>query len=313
MRQSILIVDDMEQNRKILGMMFQDSFEILEAENGYEAMCCIRENQDVLAAVLLDVVMPVMDGLEVLEHMQDEALTEALPVVLIAAEEPGIAARRGYALGALDILTRPFDPVVIKRRVENIIELGIHKREFKKLKNEAENDALTGIFNRKAMEDRIGGILNNPETQCGALCFIDVDNFKTINDSFGHLYGDEVLKQMAENLKSCALPGDAVGRIGGDEFMIFFRNYSSVERLKQKIAGICENFRRYTAEGQITGSIGVARYPEDGNCYGILFCKADQALYHLKRSGKDGYQFYDESCTSLPFQSVLTQVEGETK
>ena len=120
MRQSILIVDDMEQNRKILGMMFQDTFEILEAENGYEAMCCIRENQDVLAAVLLDVVMPVMDGLEVLEHMQDEALTEALPVVLIAAEEPGIAARRGYALGALDILTRPFDPVVIKRRVENL-------------------------------------------------------------------------------------------------------------------------------------------------------------------------------------------------
>lgn len=313
MRQSILIVDDMKQNREILGMMFQDTFEILEAENGYEAMCCIRENYDMLAAVLLDVVMPEMDGFEVLEHMRDEAITEVLPVVLITAEEPGIAARRGYALGALDILTKPFDPVVIKKRVENIIELGSRKKEFKKLKNEAENDALTGIFNRKAMEDRIGDILTNSETRCGALCFIDVDNFKTINDSFGHLYGDEVLKQMAENLKNCALPGDVVGRIGGDEFMIFFRNYPSEERLKQKIAGICENFRRYTAEGQITGSIGVARYPQDGDCYGVLFCKADQALYHLKRSGKDGYQFYNESCTSLPFQSVLAQIEGEMK
>lgn len=311
MRRSILIVDDIKQNREILGMMFQDTFEILEAENGYEAMCCMRENRDVLAAVLLDVMMPVMDGFEVLKHMQDEALTEALPVVLITAEEPGTAARRGYALGALDILTKPFDPVVIKRRVKNIIELGSRKEEYIKLKNEAENDALTGIFNRKAMEDRVGELLNNPETRCGALCFIDVDNFKTINDSFGHLYGDEVLKQMAENLKSCALPGDVVGRIGGDEFMIFFRNYPSEERLEQKITGICENFRRYTAERPITGSIGVARYPEDGDCYGILFCKADQAFYHLKRSGKDGYQFYNEDCTSLPFQSMLTRVKGE--
>ncbi|WP_195267031.1 diguanylate cyclase [Eubacterium sp. 1001713B170207_170306_E7] len=313
MRQSILIVDDMEQNRKILGMMFQDTFEILEAENGYEAMCCIHKNQDMLAAVLLDVVMPVMDGFEVLEHLQDEALTEVLPVVLITAEEPGMAARRGYALGALDILTKPFDPVVIKRRVSNIIELGSRKKEFKKLKNEAENDVLTGIFNRKAMEDRIGTMLCNPETRCGALCFIDVDNFKTINDSFGHLYGDEVLKRMAENLKSCALPGDAVGRIGGDEFMIFFRNYPSEEQLEQKIANICENFRRYTAGGQITGSIGVARYPEDGDGYGVLFSKADQALYHLKRSGKDGYQFYSKDCSSLPFQSVLTCVDDEVE
>lgn len=313
MRQSILIVDDIKQNREVLGMMFQDTFEILEAENGDEAMCCIREKKGELAAVLLDVMMPVMDGFEVLEHMRDEALIDALPVVLITAEEPGMAARRGYALGALDILTKPFDPVVIKKRVQNIIELRNRKEEFKKLKDEAENDALTGIYNRKATEERIEKLLNDPETRRGALCFIDVDNFKTINDSFGHLYGDEVLKQMAENLKSCALPGDAVGRIGGDEFMIFLRNYPSEEQLKQKIAGICGNFRRYTAGGQITGSIGVARYPDDGDCYGVLFCKADQALYHLKRSGKDGYQFYNEDCTSLPFQSLLTSVEGEAE
>lgn len=122
-RQTILIVDDVELNRAILHMVFEEEFEILEAENGAEALSAIDAHSSGLAAVLLDVVMPVMDGFQVLEELGKRGLLEQLPVFLITAENDPNVLKRGYDLGAVDIIEKPITPYFIKRRIGNVIQL----------------------------------------------------------------------------------------------------------------------------------------------------------------------------------------------
>lgn len=122
-RQTILIVDDVEMNRAILDATFSEDYRILEAENGKQAMELIMEQQDRLAAILLDVVMPVMDGFEVLEEMQKLELTHKIPVFLITAENSQEVLKRGYELGVVDIIGKPIIPFFIRRRIGNVIRL----------------------------------------------------------------------------------------------------------------------------------------------------------------------------------------------
>lgn len=122
-RQTILIVDDVEMNRAILDATFSEDYRILEAENGKQAMELIMEQQDRLAAILLDVIMPVMDGFEVLEEMQKLELTHKIPVFLITAENSQEVLKRGYELGVVDIIGKPIIPFFIRRRIGNVIRL----------------------------------------------------------------------------------------------------------------------------------------------------------------------------------------------
>lgn len=121
---SILIVDDNEINRGILGEIFKDKYEILEAGDGKEAMSMIEANEDKLAAILLDIVMPEMDGYEVLEAMQKkDNLNDSVPVLMITADTSTDAERTSYQKGAADVIHKPFDPVIVDKRVSRTVEL----------------------------------------------------------------------------------------------------------------------------------------------------------------------------------------------
>lgn len=122
-RGTILIVDDVEMNRAILEMTFSNDYQILEAENGKEALDIICREQNNLAAILLDVIMPVMDGFEVLEKMQELDMTAKIPVFLITAENSQEVLKRGYDLGVVDIIGKPIIPFFIRRRISNVIRL----------------------------------------------------------------------------------------------------------------------------------------------------------------------------------------------
>lgn len=130
---AILIVDDVELNRAILSELFHSSYRIFEAANGRQALEVLREHRDEIAVVLLDIVMPVMDGYEVLENMNREKWLVRLPVVLITAENSDMASLRSYDLGVADIINKPFNPGIVKRRVGNIIELYQHKAHLETL------------------------------------------------------------------------------------------------------------------------------------------------------------------------------------
>lgn len=163
---------------------------------------------------------------------------------------------------------------------------------------EAKTDSLTLLYNQKAMK-----LLVNHRLDChnrGAIIFIDLDDFKMINDQYGHLAGDEVLKRVARSFCESVGPGDMAGRIGGDEFVLFLAgdDYESGEELAQAVHNLCRNIRESirmaAAPEHLTCSIGVSLFPDDGREYSILVEKADQALYDAKKMGKDQCVFYSQ-------------------
>ena len=120
---TILIIDDDQINRKILGKIFSDTYEIREAENGNMGMAQILSNRGSFCAILLDVIMPEMDGIEVLRHLKSMKMLDETPVFLITAEQQADMVKEAYELGVMDVLTKPVTPFVVRRRVESVIEL----------------------------------------------------------------------------------------------------------------------------------------------------------------------------------------------
>lgn len=122
-RSTLLIVDDLEINRAILGNIFKKKYEIVEATNGIEALEYIRKNPDKIVSILLDLIMPEMNGIEVLRTMKLEGLAEGIPVFIITADNSDEAMYEAYELGVKDIIEKPFVPYFLKKRIENVIEL----------------------------------------------------------------------------------------------------------------------------------------------------------------------------------------------
>lgn len=177
-------------------------------------------------------------------------------------------------------------------KMTNINDLKI---ETSCLKKQANTDSLTGTYNRKAAQELITGFLLSEPMPQSALFFMDIDDFKSFNDDFGHQYGDKILQKIGEKLKSAFRGTDVVGRIGGDEFIVFLEEISSREAITRKAQEVCRLFQQIGAEidspREITGSVGVACSPEDGLTFDGLLAKADQALYQAKKRGKNQFSF----------------------
>lgn len=188
------------------------------------------------------------------------------------------------------------NPIRIVGKLSNI---DIQKREVEKLQFKAEMDAMTRIYNKVATRERINTFINNSRKQDKhALLIVDMDNFKKINDTFGHLKGDEVLKDGVGHLKNMFRGDDIIGRIGGDEFVVFMSNVTSREDIVNKAKSIGQAFlKTYSEDGidvTVSASIGISIYPMDGGDYEELLDKSDKALYEVKKNGKNGYCFYHE-------------------
>lgn len=159
-----------------------------------------------------------------------------------------------------------------------------------RLRSQAQQDSLTGLYNRKETEKRIKQFLDSKPELPSALFMVDMDNFKLINDTKGHMVGDVVLTEAACAMKSLMRATDIVGRIGGDEFIVFMKNIPSGEAAEKKAERLADLFRhmfeheKYSV--QISCSIGVAVYPEGGRDFKTLYRHADQALYHAKTKRK---------------------------
>lgn len=165
------------------------------------------------------------------------------------------------------------------------------------LKEQAEQDSLTKIYNARTARTLAETYISE-ETASGCVLFIiDLDDFKKVNDRYGHLFGDAVLVQAARTIKNLFRSKDIVGRIGGEEFMVLMKDVTETELVNRRCSQLNEAFHEIMAEqmteGSLSCSIGVAFAPEHGNTYFELFCGADQALYRAKDLGKDRYLFYN--------------------
>jgi diguanylate cyclase (GGDEF)-like protein len=189
------------------------------------------------------------------------------------------------------------------RLIGFITDIDKQKKETLSLKEKAEHDLLTGLYNRITTTTLIDKAISQSDSNsCHALCAIDIDNFKHVNDILGHLVGDEVIVDIASEIKKQFRENDIMGRIGGDEFVVFLKDISPSD--VQKKARILQNFFRRIHPDQdqnykITGSIGIAIYPQDGKNYRELFVKADAAMYAAKNSGKDSFCIYSKELESV--------------
>ena len=185
------------------------------------------------------------------------------------------------------------------KAIGKYVDIDQQRRERENLIARAERDALTGLYNKETTRILIERSLErSKEDQHHALFIVDIDDFKGINDHLGHLFGDAVLSETAQEIQAIFRGSDIIGRIGGDEFLVFLQDVGDEQMVKQK-AQVLESVFRSTYSGasrdyKISGSVGIAQYPKDGSHYTELFQKADQALYYAKSRGKDNFALYDE-------------------
>lgn len=175
----------------------------------------------------------------------------------------------------------------------HIKNISQRKKQEQELRRRAERDELTGVLNRQATRARIDSILAEgiAEGRRCALLMIDLDNFKQINDTYGHVQGDSVLTDFATRLRGIFRETDVIGRLGGDEFAILIRDIPHKETAAGKAAQVCSAM--CTGDEEISGSVGIAFSPDDGATFDELYYKADIALYRAKRQGKNCCAIYD--------------------
>ncbi len=183
------------------------------------------------------------------------------------------------------------------RAVGQICDITFQKHELQDLMQKAQHDELTGLLNKAATQQLAENSLKG-NSVC-ALYIIDVDHFKNINDSLGHMFGDTVLAEVGVCLRKLFRSTDIIGRIGGDEFMVLMRDVKDFSLVLEKAEALnqCLNhtFSDPLGNHRISGSIGVAVYPKDGDNYNDLFQKADVALYNAKRGGRNSCVIYDDT------------------
>ncbi len=168
------------------------------------------------------------------------------------------------------------------------------------LNKDAQTDNLTGLYNKKTSEFMISEALKTSKnTDLHALICLDLDNFKGVNDTFGHMYGDDVLKEVTQKIKSVFRSSDILGRFGGDEFLFLIRDIPEKDFAKKKAATLNHFIKKtYSVDSKdvtVSASIGIAFFPSDAQIYDELYRKADHASYLAKRSGKDNYIVYEEA------------------
>ncbi|MDE7036225.1 MAG: diguanylate cyclase, partial [Eubacteriales bacterium] len=187
------------------------------------------------------------------------------------------------------------EPREYQGAIGKAIDIHDSRMRLEDLERAATHDAMTGLLNRASAKKLIADYLDD-EKHHYALVIVDLDYFKTANDTYGHMFGDQVLKHMAEKLRQSVRGTDLAARIGGDEFLIFIRYQDDVQPIIARIFGALVG--RY-ADFTISVSMGVSTTESVGRDYGELFRSADQALYSVKRSGRGQYRFYDESMCQM--------------
>ena len=302
---TILVVDDDKLNLSAARKVLSGEYKVIPVVRGTQVLSYL-ENEE-CDMILLDISMPEMDGFELLRKIRTMENGKDIPVIFLTADNDTETETRCFKEGAIDFIVKPFVPAVMQSRIGRALELeelrrGLadklekKTREVSDIKSKSYQDVLTGLWNRAYTENAVNEMISQGEK--GALFMLDMDNFKAVNDNYGHIAGDETLKMFAGTLKKFAGEGDILCRIGGDEFMIFVKGVTEKSELGSRAADIISDFQKKFAalsfETECSVSIGIAQTPEDGLEFNKLYNSADKALYYVKQNGKNAYHFFSD-------------------
>lgn len=301
----ILIVDDNKANLTAAKTALADNYKTTAVVSGAQALKFLEKN--IPDMILLDINMPEMDGFEVMENIKAMPGYSSIPIIFLTADSDVETEQKCLDAGALDFIAKPFVPAIMRSRIGRILELEELRKslanrldekikEVSDIKSKSFQDALTGLWNRAYTEEKVGEMLNKGIR--GALFMMDMDNFKAINDNYGHIAGDGTLKAFADTLRKYAGENDVACRIGGDEFMIFVAEATSKSALGSRatdiISDMCQFLEESKFETNSSVSVGIAQFPEDGSDFKSLYNAADKALYYVKQNGKNSYHFFSD-------------------
>lgn len=289
---TVLIVDDEKHNRHLLTELLKADYQLIVAKNGEQAVQRAHEHRPDL--ILLDVLMPDMDGYAVIRALKHDDDTRDIPVIFVSALDSVGDEEKGLDLGAVDYISKPFHPPIVRVRVRNHLQSVQQRRLLEQL---ALLDSLTGIPNRR----RFNQVFEQEWRRCLrthaplSLIVVDVDNFKAFNDNFGHAAGDEVLRRIATSLQqSLRRPADLVCRYGGEEFVMLLPGSTMAgaqvlaEAARFEIETRCFDLEASGAPTHVTVSMGGAtRIPHQTTPDLAMFSEADASLYQAKHLGRN--------------------------
>ncbi|WP_412971737.1 EAL domain-containing protein [Glaciecola sp. MF2-115] len=305
-----------------------DNMKVLTATNGMDALKLFLKHEPTI--VLLDVHMPMLSGFEVCAEIRKHPRGKDTPILMVTGADDISSIENAYKNGATDFLPKPIKWPMVSHRVrymlkgsENLLNL---KQSEEKMRKLAYFDALTGLPNRQSLDDSLEEAVWFAAKEQQNLCimYIDLDNFKRINDTLGHEFGDKLLKKISEKICLCVkdtniMPNAIlessnieVSRLGGDEFMILLNNTQKDEDIKRVAQSLVNCISELVSiddyEVALTPSIGIAMYPRDGANASELKKHADVAMYYAKSMGRSGYRFYAESLNENAMKFL--QIEG---
>ena len=292
-RPVILLADDDPSIRLMIRHVLEsEEYDIVEASDGLEAIKAVEKHHP--AIILLDAVMPGLDGFSTCEQIKDKGFTD-IPVIMITGLDDDASVERAYDVGAIDFITKPIKWAVLKHRVKSVVAKVIAERKVKLL---AYRDSLTDLPNRLLFADRLEHALVRAERHRDsvALMLVDIDDFKLVNDSFGHDAGDKLIRAVGQMLQKSLRRADTVARLGGDEFAVIVEGINGPEdaiAIADNLTTMLEhNVKLDEQETFTSASVGIAVYPEDGKDARTLLKNADTAMFRAKEKGRHCFQFY---------------------
>lgn len=291
----VIVVDDDAGNLKMAGhILSRANIRVTALKSGRSLLDYVSQN-GFPNLVLMDIVMPEMDGFETLKAYREkekEAGVSEVPVVFLTADDDVDTERRGFEMGVSDYIKKPFDPDILVKRVNNLINTYDQMNTYEA---KASHDSLTGLLNKETATEQATALCFSAQ---GILAVLDIDSFKLINDIYGHESGDDILIRFALILKHLVSDKGMVGRIGGDEFLLFLDNASEYdlrefsETVNKRLLAEAQDLLGDQMVVPIGTSIGAVAVPQAGTDFKELFRIADRELYRVKENGRHGVELY---------------------
>lgn len=286
----ILIIDDLEMNHTILRDLLKDEYELLSAMDGKEGMELLQRYQKSISLVLLDIVMPVMDGYEVLRRMHASDELSRIPVVVMTSINDTEIELKALALGAIDFVTRPYVPAVIKQRIHNQIAAC----ETQRMMNAVSRDVLTNCYNEEYFYQRAREMITAEPADFYDLISVDMERFKLFNDVYGMKEGDRLLQYIASKLNSVVAKEEGIcARFNADRFMLLYPHHAE---LKPLVSSIRRYLDRYNIQGmKLRLKYGIYHVRDSSLAVTTMCDRAKLAADQIKGQYDQDFSYYDDS------------------